>query len=119
LKAFDPGNLTINGSSSIIKFAMYRVEEPAGVGRPIDPRQQATLFPRQPRRQDPWSDDFASDQRSAASEWTVASAAQVMLPLDQLKRIDSDTELWAAFQKMAEMESTSCPSPVITMSSAS
>jgi predicted transcriptional regulator len=34
------------------------------------------------------------------SEWTVTSAAQVMLPLDQLKLIDSDTELWAALQKM-------------------
>ncbi len=34
------------------------------------------------------------------SEWSVTSAAQVMLPLDQLKRIDSDTELWAALQKM-------------------
>jgi CBS domain-containing protein len=30
----------------------------------------------------------------------VTSADQVMLPLDRLKRIDSDTELWVALQKM-------------------
>jgi len=34
------------------------------------------------------------------SEWATTSAAQAMLPLEQLKRIDSDTELWAALQKM-------------------
>jgi CBS domain containing-hemolysin-like protein len=34
------------------------------------------------------------------SEWATTSAAQVMLPLEQLKRIDSDTELWTALQKM-------------------
>jgi Zn-dependent protease/CBS domain-containing protein len=32
--------------------------------------------------------------------WATTSAAQAMLPLEQLKRIDSDTELWAALQKM-------------------
>jgi len=34
------------------------------------------------------------------SEWAMTTAAQVMLPLEQLKRIDPDTELWAALQKM-------------------
>ncbi|HSF17643.1 MAG TPA: site-2 protease family protein [Vicinamibacteria bacterium] len=33
-------------------------------------------------------------------EWATTSAAQVMLPLEQLKRIDPDTELWAALQEM-------------------
>ena len=33
-------------------------------------------------------------------EWAATSAAQVMLPLEQLKRIDPDTELWAALEKM-------------------
>jgi Zn-dependent protease len=33
-------------------------------------------------------------------EWATTSAAEVMLPLEQLKRIDPDTELWAALQKM-------------------
>jgi len=34
------------------------------------------------------------------TEWATTSAAQVMLPLDQLKYIEPDTELWAALQKM-------------------
>ncbi len=34
------------------------------------------------------------------SEWTTTNAAQVMLPLEQLKRIDPDTELWTALEKM-------------------
>ena len=34
------------------------------------------------------------------SEWATTSAAQVMLPLEQSKRIDPDTELWAALQQM-------------------
>jgi Zn-dependent protease len=34
------------------------------------------------------------------SEWATTSVAQVMLPLEQSKRIDSDTEVWAAFQQM-------------------
>lgn len=33
-------------------------------------------------------------------EWATMSVADVMLPLDQSKRIDSDAELWAALQKM-------------------
>ncbi|MEO8169230.1 MAG: site-2 protease family protein, partial [bacterium] len=33
-------------------------------------------------------------------EWATTSASQVMLPLEQLKRVDPDTELWAALQKM-------------------
>ena len=33
-------------------------------------------------------------------EWAMTSVAQVMIPLEQLKRIDPDTELWAALQKM-------------------
>jgi predicted transcriptional regulator len=33
-------------------------------------------------------------------EWAATSAGQVMLPLEQLKCIDPDTELWAAMQKM-------------------
>lgn len=36
----------------------------------------------------------------ARSEWATTRAAQVMLPLEQLKRVDPDTELWAALQKM-------------------
>jgi len=34
------------------------------------------------------------------NQWATTNAAQVMLPLEQLKRIDLDTELWAALQKM-------------------
>jgi Zn-dependent protease/CBS domain-containing protein len=34
------------------------------------------------------------------SEWATTSAAQVMLPLDQLRRTDPDVELWAALQQM-------------------
>ncbi len=34
------------------------------------------------------------------AEWTTTSVAQVMLPLERLKRTDFDTELWAALQKM-------------------
>jgi len=33
-------------------------------------------------------------------QWTTTSAAQAMLPLEQLKNIDPDTELWVALQKM-------------------
>jgi Zn-dependent protease/CBS domain-containing protein len=33
-------------------------------------------------------------------EWATTTAAQVMLPLDQWKRIDPDTGLWAALQEM-------------------
>ena len=33
-------------------------------------------------------------------EWATTSAAQVMLPLEQSKRIDVDSELWAALQEM-------------------
>jgi len=33
-------------------------------------------------------------------EWATTSAAQVMLPLEQLKCTDPDTELWSALQKM-------------------
>jgi Zn-dependent protease len=33
-------------------------------------------------------------------EWATTSAAQVMLPLEQLTCIDPDTELWSALQKM-------------------
>ena len=33
-------------------------------------------------------------------QWATTSAAQVMLPLEQLKCIDPDTELWAALQEM-------------------
>ena len=35
-----------------------------------------------------------------ARKRAATSAAEVMLPLEQLKRIDPDTELWAAVQKM-------------------
>ncbi len=34
------------------------------------------------------------------SEWTTTSAAQVMLPLEHLKCVEPDTELWDALQKM-------------------
>jgi Zn-dependent protease len=34
------------------------------------------------------------------SEWATTSVGQVMLPWEQSKRIDSDTELWAALQEM-------------------
>ena len=33
-------------------------------------------------------------------EWATTSASDVMLPLDQLKRTDPDTELWTALQQM-------------------
>ncbi len=33
-------------------------------------------------------------------EWATTSAAEVMLPLEQLKRTDPDTELWTALQQM-------------------
>jgi Zn-dependent protease len=33
-------------------------------------------------------------------EWATTSAAQVMLPFEQLKCVDPDTELWSALQKM-------------------
>lgn len=33
-------------------------------------------------------------------QWTTTSAAQVMLPLEQLKRISPDRELWTALQQM-------------------
>ncbi len=36
----------------------------------------------------------------ARPEWRTTSAAQVVLPLDLLKRIDPDTELWVALQRM-------------------
>ncbi len=36
----------------------------------------------------------------ARSDWGNTTAAQVMLPLAELKRISPDTELWAAFQMM-------------------
>ena len=34
------------------------------------------------------------------SEWATMSVAEAMLPLDQSERIDSDSEVWAALQKM-------------------
>jgi CBS domain-containing protein len=34
------------------------------------------------------------------SEWAVTSAAQVMLPWEELKRVDPDSGLWAALQEM-------------------
>jgi Zn-dependent protease/CBS domain-containing protein len=34
------------------------------------------------------------------AEWATTSVAQVMLPVEQSKRIDSDTELWPALQQM-------------------
>lgn len=33
-------------------------------------------------------------------EWATTSAAEVMLPLEQLKRTDPDAELWTALQQM-------------------
>ena len=33
-------------------------------------------------------------------EWATTSAAQVMLPFEQLKYVDPDTELWSALQEM-------------------
>ncbi len=33
-------------------------------------------------------------------QWAATTAAQVMLPLEQLKRIDPDTELWPALEEM-------------------
>ena len=33
-------------------------------------------------------------------QWTTTSAAQVMLPLEQLKRISPDKKLWTALQQM-------------------
>lgn len=34
------------------------------------------------------------------SEWATTIAAQIMLPLEQLKCVDPDTELWPALEKM-------------------
>ncbi|HXB70837.1 MAG TPA: site-2 protease family protein [Candidatus Acidoferrales bacterium] len=34
------------------------------------------------------------------NEWATTSAAQVMLPLERLKRTDPDTQLWIALQQM-------------------
>jgi Zn-dependent protease len=34
------------------------------------------------------------------ADWATTSAAEVMLPLEQLQLIDPDTELWSALQKM-------------------
>ena len=34
------------------------------------------------------------------TEWATTTAAQVMLPLDKMKRITPDTEVWAALQQM-------------------
>jgi predicted transcriptional regulator len=34
------------------------------------------------------------------SDWPTTTAVQVMLPLEQLKRIRPDTELWSALQLM-------------------
>jgi len=34
------------------------------------------------------------------SQWTTTTAAQVMLPLDQMKRITPETEVWTALQQM-------------------
>jgi CBS domain-containing protein len=33
-------------------------------------------------------------------EWATTSAAQIMLPLEQLKCVDPDTELWSALQEL-------------------
>ena len=33
-------------------------------------------------------------------EWATTSVSQIMLPMEQLKRVDQDTDLWAALQKM-------------------
>jgi predicted transcriptional regulator len=33
-------------------------------------------------------------------DWAATSAAQIMLPLKELKRIDPDTQLWTALQQM-------------------
>ena len=33
-------------------------------------------------------------------DWATTTAAQVMLPLEQLKRTDPDTGLWTALQQM-------------------
>ena len=34
------------------------------------------------------------------SEWTTTRAAHVMIPLEKLKCVDRDTELWSALQMM-------------------
>jgi Zn-dependent protease len=34
------------------------------------------------------------------TEWATTTAAQVMIPLEKLKRIDADADLWASFQEM-------------------
>lgn len=36
----------------------------------------------------------------ARSEWPTTSVAKVMLPVDRLKRVDADAELWSALQNM-------------------
>ena len=34
------------------------------------------------------------------SEWPTTSVAQIMIPLEQLKCVDPDTELWSALEMM-------------------
>jgi CBS domain-containing protein len=52
-------------------------------------------------------------------EWTTTRAGQVMLPLEQLKSIDPDTELWAALQKLDRNGVNQLPVTGITMSACS
>jgi Zn-dependent protease/predicted transcriptional regulator len=43
------------------------------------------------------------------AEWPTATAAQVMLPIEQVKRVGPDTELWAALEEMERDEVNQLP----------
>jgi CBS domain-containing protein len=43
------------------------------------------------------------------AEWPTATAAQVMLPIEQVKRVGPDTELWAALEEMERDELNQLP----------
>jgi hypothetical protein len=49
--------------------------------------------------------------------WTTTTAAQAMVPIEKLNRIDPKAELWTAMEKMAKTESMRCPSCWGTISS--
>jgi len=61
-----------------------------------------------------WPDDFASIKEVPRREWTTTSVAEVMLPLEQSKRTDPDTELWTALQQMDRDGVNQCQSRGIT-----
>jgi CBS domain-containing protein len=72
----------------------------ATVGGRTHPGTQPALLFGYTRAGHRWPDDFASDQGSARPECATTTAAEAVLPLEQSKRIDPDTELWIALQQM-------------------